>query len=158
MIIAFSGHRPHRLGGYSDDILRSLVQEIRAALRENSVSLAYTGMALGWDTAAAIACWKENVPFIAAVPFPEQSLRWPALAKSRHAKLLRLAKEVHVLKHSYSPAALMYRNCWMIERSHSLWVKWDGQPSGGTYQCVQYATRKGLTIHRFHHEFYMGAK
>lgn len=35
------------------------------------------------------------------------------------------------------------RNHWMVDKSDLLLGVWDGVKGGGTYECLQYALRKG---------------
>ena len=58
-IVAGSGHRPSKLGGYSEQIHEKLVALAIGWLKKNEPSCVLSGMALGWDTAlaeAAFAC------------------------------------------------------------------------------------------------------
>lgn len=79
--IAFTGHRPDKLGGYSPEADRRLVAFARrlvVALQARYAPERFiSGMALGWDMAVAEACASKGLPFIAAVPLaflPAESL------------------------------------------------------------------------------------
>jgi len=143
-MLAVTGHRPDKLGGYSpeaDRKLRAFARELLplllSALEERVV---ITGMALGWDQAIAQACVELKIPFIAAVPFPEQADRWPEPSRVRWAGLCHQAFEIHTVCGSYSGANLQTRNEWMVDRCGYLAALWSSAP-GGTANCVRYANR-----------------
>lgn len=105
--------------------------------------MAISGMALGWDTAWAVAAIRLGVPLIAAVPFDGQESRWPAESQRRFRSILEHAREVHVVSAGgYSPAAMHARNRWMVDRCDLLCALWNGS-SGGTAGCVAYARSVG---------------
>ncbi|MBD2505253.1 hypothetical protein H6G83_32415 [Anabaena azotica FACHB-119] len=53
-IIAATGHRPTKLGGYSPAVLSRLTDLATAYFERISPTQVISGMALGWDTAIAI--------------------------------------------------------------------------------------------------------
>ncbi len=69
MDIAVTGHRPDKLGGFSEDVHHRLVRFAKETLskipRDNLTIV--TGMALGWDIAIADACDQVGIPFLAAI-------------------------------------------------------------------------------------------
>lgn len=145
--IAFTGHRPDKLGGYSPEADRRLVAFARrlvVALQARYAPKRFiSGMALGWDMAVAEACTSEGLSFIAAVPFPQQPSRWPPASKARWDRLCGQAAEVHVLEQTYSAAGLQRRNEWMVDRASLLCALHNGT-AGGTANCIAYARRKGV--------------
>jgi len=76
MILSGTGHRPDKLGGYSDSAFDNLVKIAEDYLKESKPDKVISGMALGWDQALAEACVNLNIPFIAAVPFKGQESKW----------------------------------------------------------------------------------
>lgn len=141
MILAVTGHRPEKLGGYSREIDDKLLRFAAAFLRDADPDKVILGMALGWDQAVARACILLKIPFIAAVPFPGQELRWPEQAQHRYHFLLAHADSVERISQAYGPGAMQKRNIWMVDRSDEVSALWDGS-SSGTKRCVQYA--KGM--------------
>ena len=100
-------------------------------------------MALGWDTAVAMAATRCGVPLICAVPFAGQELRWPEAAQQRYRALLAGAAEVTIITlGGYSSQAMHARNRWMVDRCDVLATLWNGS-SGGTAACVAYADSVG---------------
>lgn len=150
-VVAFTGHRPDKLGGYGNQTrlaLGGLATEYLAQLRP---AKAIVGMALGWDQAGAAACIALDIPFIAAVPFDGQEARWPAEAQARYRRLLAAAEHVEIVTQEpcYSDhlvnVAMQRRNEWMVDRATRLAALWDGS-WGGTFNCIQYARRRGVPI------------
>lgn len=136
------GHRPHKLGGYGDDVFRNLVGLAVSFIEHFKPSRMISGMALGWDMAVATACVQMKIPFIAALPFEGQENRWPELSKIKYKELLALADNIHVVSlfEFTNIAHVMHtRNRWMVDHCDKLVSLWDGQESGGTFQCVKYA-------------------
>src|SRR3546814_2405914 len=71
--VCSSDLRPGKLGGYGEDVLARLRKGARSFLeRERNATAAISGMALGWDTAWALAALDLGVPLTAAVPFSGQ--------------------------------------------------------------------------------------
>lgn len=55
MILAVTGHRPNKLGGYSKQAYRKLVKIAEVNLKKLNPDKVISGMALGWDQALAQA-------------------------------------------------------------------------------------------------------
>lgn len=138
--LAFTGHRPAKLGGYSpasQTRLLRFAELIIAALKPAEV---ISGFALGWDLAIAEAAIRANIPLIAALPFPNQPSQWPATSIAHWHLLKSQAREVQIISPSYSLASLQRRNEWMVDNGAKLVALWDGS-SGGTKNCIEYAMR-----------------
>ena len=71
MIVAATGHRPDKLGGYGEEVFEKLVQLAMGFLEAHHSKITYgiSGMALGWDMAYAEALCIKEIPWTAAVPF-----------------------------------------------------------------------------------------
>lgn len=113
-------------------------------------ALVITGMALGWDTALALACVKLNIPYMAALPFPKQASRWPEQSQKRWRFLLSKAKLVVAvgsdeLADADIKAAMQWRNEFMVDNAQLILACYDGTP-GGTQNCVKDAQEQGKTI------------
>lgn len=141
MIYAATGHRPPKLGGYSDaidDKLRALARDyLSTAERPN---FAISGMALGWDMAWAEAAIELRIPLIAAIPCRGQASKWPAKSQIRYNLIKDAAYECFILSETYTPACMQARNEWMVDRCHRIAALWDGSP-GGTANCLKYAAK-----------------
>lgn len=141
MIVAFTGHRPDKLGGYKlpNDIYIKVCKDIDWLLKELNPEKVISGMALGVDQWAANIAYKLGIPFIAAIPFEGQELAWPEASQKTYRILRKLAsEEVIVSPGGYSADKMQVRNIWMVDNCHSLIAVWDGS-KGGTGNCVEYA-------------------
>jgi uncharacterized phage-like protein YoqJ len=144
MIVAITGHRPDKLGGYGPSAMQEWVRKkLRENLRELGTTRLYTGMALGVDTWAAQIAIEEKIPFVAALPFPNQGQHWPFESHMRHRELLlRAAEVVCVSSGPYSPKKMQLRNEYMVDCADCVLGVYDGS-SGGTANCLEYARRRG---------------
>ena len=147
-VVAFTGHRPNKIGGYDNYVLHSRIREaIIDKLRDRPISRAICGMALGVDQLAFEACLMCSVPVVAAIPFAGQEARWPEHAQAYYRNLLWRASNVTVVSlGGYSAHKMQVRNEWMVDRAHELWAVWNGT-SGGTANCIGYCRRKGKPVH-----------
>jgi hypothetical protein len=146
MVLAITGHRPDKLGGYDGGTYTSLVSFAKRILGELKPIKVITGMALGWDQAVAQACVELEIPFVAAIPFRGQDSRWPGESQDRYHALLNKAVEiVTVSQGGYSAQKMQVRNEWMVDHCDVLLALWDGS-SGGTANCVRYAEAKKVPI------------
>jgi uncharacterized phage-like protein YoqJ len=152
MRVAFTGHRPDKLGNYVPDsepekrVRASLVGCLEALKADQPDLRAISGMALGVDQWAAEVCLSLEIPFMAAIPFEGQEKIWPWSAKQRYYKLLELAEaRITVCPGDYRPYKLQKRNEWMVDNCDLLLAVWDGSP-GGTANCVRYATSTGRQV------------
>lgn len=149
MIVAFTGHRPTKIGGYDmkNPQAVSIRQAMRKLLFELAPEKAITGMAQGADQLAAVLCHSMKIPFIAAVPCADQELKWPYAAQEYYHWLLGLAEEVVLVSAGeYSSDKMRRRNEWMVDRADTIIAVYDGSPVGGTANCVRYARRKRKDI------------
>lgn len=140
MIIAATGHRPDKLGGYGVNVDRKLRYLARKHLEYRKPTKVISGMALGWDMAWAQAAVDLQIPFIAAVPCPDQPRFWPQQSHDRYRDLLARAAEVVVVSEHYSARNMQRRNEWMVKHCDEVAALWDGS-LGGTGNCLAYATK-----------------
>ena len=139
MIISATGHRPNKLGGYADAVLEIQVGLAEGYLKKRRPKEVISGLALGWDTAWAIAAIKLDLPVIAAIPFSGQESMWPAASKQRYLLIKSLCDKVKIVSEgAYAPWKMQVRNKWMVDNSDRVAALWDGS-SGGTGNCVAYA-------------------
>lgn len=148
MILAFTGHRPHKVGQLREPVMHALLAKLRELKPERCIS----GMALGVDQWAAACCIYLGIPLTAAVPFEEQDALWSPRDRECYKFLLRHATEVVYTNTYYTGKSveardlLLWRNEWMVDHCDELLAVWDGS-KGGTFQCVKYARLMGTTIH-----------
>ena len=148
MIVAFTGHRPDKLGGYvlPNPTYTYVCQQIEKTLLEIKPDKVISGMALGIDQWAANIAYRLGIPFLAAIPFDGQEKAWPQHSQKVFQRLLKKASEVVIVSPGgYSPAKMQVRNEWMVDNCNKLIAVWDGT-QGGTGNCVNYAKSKNSDI------------
>ena len=150
MIVAFTGHRPNKLGGYKTPnptynwVTFRLDEELRLLKPDYAIS----GMALGVDQWAAQVCVDLKIPFLAAVPFAGQESMWPLQSQRHYHNLLKKAfQTVVVSQGGYAAVKMQKRNEYMVDQCGVLIAVWDGSP-GGTGNCVKYAQKRFKRIVR----------
>ena len=157
----FTGHRPNKLFGYdmNNKSYQNLAKRVKCLARylhtEYGVINFISGGAIGFDTVAffAIESLKKDYPSIKnilAIPFIGQENRWKEDSIERYKKMLNLADDIiyvdQIEKYKTSSIAgkLNKRNHYMVDNSSYLIACYDGT-KGGTYNCLEYATKTGLT-------------
>lgn len=148
MILAGTGHRPDKLGGYglrTHLMLRGLAI---AQLEKLKPDYVISGMALGWDQALADAALIVKIPYRAYVPFVGQESKWPEPSQLEYTRLLRAAETViFTAQPGYAPWKMQRRNEAMVDAATDVLALWNEDKTGGTYNCVQYAERRSKPIH-----------
>lgn len=205
MKIAFTGHRPNKLGwgyNYTENHWVKLKDVVRDQLIKLHATDVYTGMALGVDTVAALVVLELNhegydIKLHAVIPCANQCNMWKNDSKDLYYYILSYADEiVGMLDHGagceslfiyirptissvqymllknrgdfntkffnelhkgmhkdtiyaqeYEPWLMQKRNEFMVDNCDTLISIWDGS-SGGTGNCVAYATKKNKDIIR----------
>lgn len=144
MIVAFTGHRPERLGSKQ---LRA-ENAIRKFLEETKPDKVISGMAQGVDTLAFEHAFELGIPTIAAVPWTGHGMKWPQEHRDAYLALLEEAAEIHVIcdVEDYRPWVYQKRDEWMVDNCDLLVAVWDGVKKGGTYNTIKYAERVGRVI------------
>jgi uncharacterized phage-like protein YoqJ len=124
---------------------------IRQLLQLKEVDEVNVGGALGWDTLAARAAFRQGVPFHLFVPFEGQESRWPKEAQKRYWQMRNSANKVTVVSEGgYSALKMQLRNEAMIDSgTDEVWAFWDGS-NGGTKNCLAYAFTKKIPVINFH--------
>ena len=146
MLIAATGHRPNKLGGYGPKVYRDLVRLAEAYIDLAKPSGIISGMALGWDQAWADAGINKGVPVHAAVPFVGQESRWPKESQDNFNRILKQCASVTIVcEGAYSAQKMQTRNEWMVDKVDRVCALWDGT-SGGTGNCVRYVKSIGKPL------------
>jgi len=150
--IAFTGHRPPKLGGYGESAARTkLLEKLDDRLTTLQIAhgdeiICISGMALGFDQWAAQKCIDLDIPFIAAIPFDDTKMPWPRAAYKKYGQILeKAARKVYVSTGGYHPTKMQVRNQYMVDNADLVIAAWDGS-NGGTYNCVYYAIDMGRPI------------
>ena len=148
MIIAGTGHRPPKIGGYNlpNPTYNYICQETEKILLELKPEKVISGMALGYDQYLANIAIKLNIPFIAAIPFQGQEKKWPPSSQNIYKKLISKAYDiVYVSSPGYTMEKMQIRNMWMVDQCDILIGIYDGS-AGGTGNCIAYAKSLGKEI------------
>ena len=154
MTLAFTGHRPDKLGGYKiPNCQFSLVVElIHDVLVEMKPSSVISGMALGVDLWAPEIAMDLGIYTVAAIPFEGQESNWPVESQERYRALLNAVSDVKVVSPGgYAPWKMQYRNEWMVDHSNFVVAVWDGTP-GGTANCMKYIMDKKVPFRNLYLE------
>lgn len=141
-----TGHRPPRLGGYRLEVETRLHTVIGVALEARRPDLAITGLAQGFDQALAEVAYEMGIPYIGAIPCPDQDAPWPPSARRRYQRLVSLAAEVVVVSPVYTRDCMAKRDRWIVDRATYLLALFDGDYESGTGITVRYAERKRLEV------------
>ena len=153
MIIAATGHRPNKLGGYGDAVFDRLTKVAEDYLDKADPDKIITGMALGWDMAWATAGIRLGYPVIAAVPFEGQESMWPKASQEIYFRLLSQCEDViFVNPPNYAAWKMQTRNEWMVDNATRIAALWDGS-KGGTGNCIAYANKQNKPIDNLWEEF-----
>ena len=148
MIVAFTGHRPQKIGGYDMQNPTALAvwRKVHDLLKELKPEKTISGMALGVDQLCACASIDLGIPVIAAIPCDGQESIWPQNSQDHyHWILAQTDEQVVVSPGPYSVDKMMKRNAYMVDRCDTLIAVFDGT-KGGTSNCVRYAEKKGKRI------------
>lgn len=159
MIVAFTGHRPQKLGG--QDKGHPLNLAIRQRLDEEIITLAsqgvtqfISGMAHGVDLWAVDSVYRVSnalkIPLqvVAALPFPGQEEKWNKQDKEEYHRLLLGVADSrrHMISPQYHQGALYERNYWMVDHADLVLAVWNGLEKGGTWHTISYARRVGKPV------------
>ena len=148
MKLMITGHRPAKLGGYGNNPIRQTVCEwmqftlFKCKNKWPDVEI-ISGMALGVDQWWAEQAYRLNIPVNAYLPFANQDIRWPEASRKHWKSLLSKAKTITIVSEgNYSPAKMQIRNEAMVDNADYCLAVWNGEPSGGTWNCIRYIRDK----------------
>ena len=124
-------------------------------LIESGYTYFISGGAIGVDmdfAEAVLQVKKQHKDIILeiAVPCRNQDLKWSKNDKERYAGILKSADIVNVLSENYTSFCMQKRNEYMVDKAALVLAFWNGEESGGTWNTINYAERKGkqLVINR----------
>lgn len=145
MIVAGTGHRPDKLGGYSHEARNRLVKLADTYLGAVRPEKVISGGALGWDQALAFAAIQLDIPLVLALPFEGFECKWPKESQEFLHSLMNPAEVVFVSDPGYAAWKMQVRNQWMVDNCDAVLALWNGT-DGGTANCVRYAEKKSKPI------------
>jgi uncharacterized phage-like protein YoqJ len=153
MILAGTGHRPDKLGGYDPQTTKKVLHFAEAVLKAHTPSVVISGMAQGWDMALAQAAINLSIPFRAYIPFIGQEQVWPSATRLYYKALLEKAELVKICSTGgYSKASMQQRNQQMVDDCDVVAALWNGS-DGGTANCLSYAIFVGKPYYNFWPQF-----
>jgi len=141
---AFTGHR--NLGR---DFNKTELERVIKGLIKGGFTFFLVGMAVGFDT----ECFKileklrktENIRIIACIPCKGQDYKFSLKQKEEYRKMLDSADEKIYVSEEYTKTCMFKRNMFMVD-SASILVAYLNSDRGGTFQTVNYAKRKNVSI------------
>lgn len=148
LILAGTGHRPNRLGGYNATTHKKLNVLATTAVNKLEPSYGYCGGALGWDIAWGYALMGAGVPYCLALPSRTMGSNWPLYSRMLLEHLREKADRVHYLRDSYSREAYIERDRYMVDNAQGVVALLDPTlttTSGTSYTC-QYAQTLHLPV------------
>ena len=157
--IAFTGHRPQKLGGFDNSINKRnhflsllgnfILSEPYIQKYMTGELVFITGMAQGVDQWATELAVEWGVPFDAYIPCYDQQKTWPLEAQRHYWNLVIKARSIiQVSSEDYRPELMQRRNEAMVDNCDMLFAYWDGS-GGGTSNCVRYARQVGKPVEMF---------
>lgn len=146
MIVAGTGHRPDKLGGYDGNVLRHLALTAKQWLERNPAERVISGGALGWDQALALAAARLKIPLTLALPFRNFDSKWPSHSRKLLSDIIAMADTtVYVCEDGYAPWKMQQRNKYMVDNCDLVLALWNGT-KGGTANCIAYADSRGKPV------------
>lgn len=156
MIICGTGHRPPKLGGYTDEAFDKLVEFAEDTFIKHfrmmsvlSKPITYIGgLALGWDQASMLAADHLGLRVIGYAPCTNMDNKWPQWSKDKYQQVLNICEEVKYIHDGDYPGpwCCILRDEAMVDDSQKVLALYDGGGKGGTYQTVKYAEKRNKSI------------
>lgn len=147
---SFTGHRPERLYGLSEEsVMAWLTEQIKAAIADGYTDF-ITGMQRGVDLWAAeiiLEIRKENdsIRLFSACAFPGMEKEWEQSWQERYQNVLKNADGQCFISQRLGRKAFFDRNEWMVDHSSRLIAVYT-RAHGGTLETIKYAQKKGLEV------------
>lgn len=144
MNVSITGHRPEKIK--NSELVKTKLAE---AYEDLGVFRVIQGMAAGVDLWSAYAAFMAEIPYVCAIPWKGHAPR--KIDRVAYELALKNADEIHYVNDSDKyPGPWVYqeRNIWMVDRADTVIAVWDGIEKGGTWNCVEYAFKKGVPIYR----------
>jgi hypothetical protein len=147
LILAGTGHRPNRLGGYNATTHKNLSLLATTVVHQLQPKYGYCGGALGWDIVWGAALMYVGIPYCMALPWPGMGGNWPVGSRSMLHRLMDKADRVHYVSEYYHRCAYILRDIYMVDNAQGVVSLLDPTATtSGTYHTVQYAETLHLPI------------
>lgn len=144
IILAGTGHRLDRLGGFNNITRYRLYCLAHDALQHYRPNRIISGFAVGWDLALAAAAIDLNIPLTAAIPCYDQERLWtdPYDLTLYYKSLERADEIIYVTSGPYDHRCMQLRNIWMVDHTTHVLALSNGSFNGGTANCIAYARQQ----------------
>lgn len=152
--VAFTGHRPNKLGGYdpkdNKELLWKISNEIEALINQG-YNRFINGLALGVDQWCALIIIKlkekyTHIKLVSAIPCKAHPNKWNQASQDTWGHIVFHSDEVYLVTDAdYTPQCMQVRNVWMVDNADLILAVWDGT-KGGTGNCVGYAKKQKKEI------------
>ncbi len=144
----FSGHRKIPILKYIK--IKNKTYHKICNLIEDGIIYFGCGGALGFDTLAAECVLKAkkkypHIKLIMVYPCKDQTLYWNKNDKKKYEKIKRKCDKYVYISEEYSKDCMHKRNRHLVDNSNYC-ICYLTQQKGGTYQTVNYAYKKGVTV------------
>ena len=161
MICCVTGHRPKKFpfqrNDYSPEYNEYQVRlytELDFLVKEGYTNF-ISGMAEGADMDFSEAVIEEqkdykyegyNITLEAALPCPIKLPKNPSNLYYERDYLLKACNNITIVSPTYHKGCMQKRNRYMVDSSDMVLAIWNGERSGGTYDTIKYAQKKGKPI------------
>lgn len=151
MKLMVTGHRPNKLFGYDItkhewQLMKSMFQKF---IIEKQITEVITGMALGVDTVMALAVLElkeqgNDIKLHCAIPCQNHDSKWLEPSRKMYKDILDKADIITLVTDKpYSANLMQIRNEFMVDNADICLAVWNGDTSGGTYNCIKYIEKVG---------------
>lgn len=134
-VASITGHRPNRIPN------KEYVEyQLTLAYKDLKIERVIQGMAAGVDLWSARMAYYSRIPYVAVRPWAGHTPSWEDKAMYNYA--IEHADEIIIVNESEKFLGnWMYqrRNEWMVDHGDVVIAVWDGEPKGGTWNCIKYA-------------------
>lgn len=141
---AFSGHR-----NLDENFNKNELKRVIKGLIDGGFTTFLVGMAVGFDTVCFkfIEEFRKEYPIkiVACIPCYNQDYKFSVKQKEEYRKMLLSADEKIYVSKEYTTNCMFKRNMFMVD-SASVLVAYLKSDRGGTFQTVNYAKRKNVSI------------
>lgn len=153
-IVAGTGHRGDKLiGGWEQypHNLKPLIRLLELMLEYYNISETHSGMALGYDTALALATLNTGRKLHCQIPYANFDHRWRKDSREQYEAIVQKADYVNFVNpdsvFSYGEACywLEERNKVLVHSAPLIFALWNGG-KGGTRNCLDYAHSQSKEI------------
>lgn len=145
MIVFGTGHRPEDCGMKIEAVHEFAMHALMT--HPHHISALICGMASGFDLVLGYEAMCLDIPVWSVRPWAGHRARKDDL--DLYKEIERYAVRHIITNGSLSyPGAWVYqvRNQWMVDHADEGIAFWSGKESGGTFNCIKYAEKKGKPV------------